>query len=340
MVAIGLVLVLGALLLQVWLVFSAAPLTPVRVEPLLPDAAETPVDARVELARRYAPWLLHETDEALGRMDVPAAMDFDGDRDATDAWEEMPRHALVPTVYYTVLGTQTHWFLTYHLYHPRDWTRLPLGLQDVHEGDGESMQVVVNRSSDEVVLVTAQAGRHASGYAPVLGVVRSGGETLRSDFEMQGGHPVFFVASQSHAVYGSRDPRAANLLASLRGGVVTYRPAAEGENASEPQPPYGGTEARYRLVSLPAFLDGTTDHPSLFTSTTRYDEDEFPRYHKGDRYSGPFGASRGTSPFAFGFGWRRGETGALFFDPAARYAEAFDIEGAWSREYTERPFHG
>ena len=37
------------------------------------------------------------------------------------------------------------------------------------------------------------------------------------------------------------------------------------------------------------------------------------------------------SPFAVDFGWREGTVGALFFDPARRYAEVLGVEaGRWS----------
>lgn len=333
-------LALVALLLggQAWLVLTASPMLPVREETLLPDAAEAPVDDDLALASLFAPWILHETHRELGRQDIPTAMDFDGDRDATDNWEEMPRHALVPTVYYTVVTTSTHAFITYHLYHPRDWTQVMVGLHETHEGDGENVQVVVDLANMSAVLLTTQAHRDAWSYAPVPGPITVGSEALRGDFEVVLGHPSVYVESGGHGIYGSRDPRAANRLARIGHPIVTYRVAEPGETPREPDPPW--TEAApYRLVSLAAFLGNSTDHPTLFASVVDVDGHPTPRYHRGDRYSGPLGPHRGMSPFSLGYGYGRDEIGQLFWDPAGGYHDALRIRTAWSLEYVDdHPF--
>lgn len=330
-------LVAGALVLHVGLVLSASPMHPILVEPLLPDAAHAPVDEHVEAARIYAPWIMHETDEALGRQDIPSAMDFDGDRLGVNHWESFPRYEILPTVYYTYAETDTHLFLTYHLFHPRDWKPFALGYQDTHEGDGENLQVVVEKANASVVLVTTQAHYDAWSYAPLRGPIRSGAETIRAEFEIATGHPMVYVESEGHGIYGSLDPRAANRLARIGDPVVIHRPANEGEALFEPKAPWNES-APYRLVSLPAFLANATRHEGLFAGYEDVEGRATPRYHKGDRYSGPLGASRGISPFALGFGWSDAEFSSLFWTPAERYLEAYEIDGAWSTHYVVTPF--
>lgn len=329
------VAVVAALALGVhgFLVLSASPLLPLRVDPLAPDAAFAPVDMHIDAARLYAPRILHETSAELGRQDVPSAMDFDGDREGANNWETFPRFEIVPTVYYTFSETSTHIFLTYHLYHPRDWKRVPLGIQDAHEGDGENLQVIVEKANASVVLLTTQAHYDSWSYAPLHGAIHSGAQTLRGDFEIATGHPIVYVESEGHGIYGSHDPRAANRLARAGEPVVIYTPPEGNETFREPAAPWNQS-APYRLVSLPAFLANSTEHPSLFAGY----EGRSPRYHKGDRYSGPFGSSRGIAPFALGYGWRDDEFDALFWTPAERYQEELAIEGAWSTEYLVRPF--
>ena len=335
---LGIVLALLALVgVQAGLVLSSSPMHPVRAETLLPDAARAPVDDDLALARQFAPWLLHETHRELGRQDIPSAMDLDGDGDARDDWEDLPRFELVPTVYYTVARSATHVFLTYHLYHPRDWAELQLGLQDTHEGDGESLQVVVSLATMEPVLLTTQAHYDAWSYAPVLGSITIGEETLRGDFDLSTGHVNVYVESGGHGIYGARDPRAANRLARTGHPVVTYRPAEEGETPREPEAPWDEMMT-YRLVSLPALLGNTTAHPGLFAKTIDAQGASFPRYHAGDRYSGPFGPSRGMSPFTLGYGWSREDIGALFWRPAETYPTQLTIRGEWGNETVEHPF--
>lgn len=328
---------LAPLALHATLVLTAAPMLPLVAEPTLPDAAEAPVDDVWWIAYAFAPWLYHETHGELGRQDIPAAMDFDGDRDARDNWEELPRYEIVPTLYYTVVETGTHYVVSYHLYHPRDWVRVPLGTQDTHEGDGENVQIVVSKETMEPVLVSTQAHYRMWSYAPFPGGVRSGAETLRGGFELLEGHPAVYVESGGHGIYGALDPRAANRLWRQGEPVVSYKPAAQGEPLAEPRAPWNET-VLYRLVSLPGFLANSTDHPTLFAGEGEFEGRATPRYHAGDRYSGPLGASRGISPFAVGYGWSRGELGSLFWEPGERYAQALDIRGNWSTEVVAHPF--
>lgn len=325
------------LLVHAAFVIAAPPMRPLTIEPLSADRADAPVDDMLWLARAFGPWLIHESDPELGRQDIPAAMDFDGDRDARDNWEDFPSHALLPTVYYTVVETETHYFLSYHVYHPRDWTRLALGIQDTHEGDGENVQVVVSKATMEIVVLTTQAHYKMWSYAPFPGPIRGADETLRGTFEVIEGHPVVLVESGGHGIYGGSDPRAWNRLSRVRDDLVQYKPAAEGENVTEP-PVQTNATIPYRLVSLPAFLSNSTEHPTLFASPVDFEGHAMPRYHAGDRYSGPLGNSRGISPFALGYGWSRGEVGSLFWDPAARYQRALEIDGEWSTEYVGHPF--
>lgn len=334
---VGLLLVAATLGTHVVLVATAPSMVPLRVDPVAPDASLAPEDDMRWLAELVAPWILHETDATLGRQDIPTAMDFDGDNEARDNWEEMPRFELLPTVYYTVVETETHYFVSYHLYHPRDWTRVPLGLQDTHEGDGENAQVVVDKSTMSAVILTTQAHYDMWSYSTGAAGVSHGAQTMRGDFEIISGHPVIYVESGGHGIYGSHDPRAANRLAHPAAPVVTYRPAEIGEPVREPGAPWNET-MRYRLVSLPAYLDKNTAQPSLFAGGGSYEGHMTPRYHAGDRYSGPLGNSRGISPFALGYGWSRGEIGSLFWSPAERYQEALTIEGNWSATYVSHPF--
>ncbi|HJQ69536.1 MAG TPA: hypothetical protein VKA70_11210 [Blastocatellia bacterium] len=44
------------------------------------------------------------------------------------------------------------------------------------------------------------------------------------------------------------------------------------------------------------------------------------------------------SPFALDFSFKRGTLGALFFNPAKRYADRLKIAEPWSREYVNYPF--
>ena len=132
------------------------------------------------------------------------------------------------------------------------------------------------------------------------------------------------------------------------GRGLLFRPARAGEEVNEPANTSSG-EVAYQLDSItmklwPLLRDGRlTGDGMLLDGSYRYQDDlvdikEVPRFYDGNRFSGPFGSDRGISPFALDFTFDRGTLGALFFNPARRYAERLTMTGPWSREYISYPF--
>ena len=347
---------LGAWLL--WLNTRPAPLV---LAPLAPSAGTPLVDAQLELAARLAPFVYHEFDPTRGREDVPAPVDFDGDLDGENAWENFARFELVPTVYYAVLETGTHWFLTYHLFHPRDWVRFDLGLHLSHENDGENLQVVVSKTSEEPVLLFAQAHYRGVAYANPGSGFGDGRVALRGPFlrvdadgmpSSSGAHAGVFVESGGHGIFSALDPHAGVTVGPdgearfERAGWV-MRAARAGEALAEPGL-VSGAVVPYRLESLEAKLwpllatGELVGEGRLLDRPLRYEDEriaiDVPRYYEADRFSGPFGPDRGIAPFAVDFRFGAGEVGALFFGPAARYAALLGVPEPWSLEYVAYPF--
>ncbi len=343
---------------------------PLRIEPLQRHDAPLVVDDDLALARRYAPAIFHAVDATRGRQDLPTRVDFDGTLRGDDNWESFPRWELPPVAYYAVLRTETHLFLTYHLFHPRDWEPVRLGVHLTHENDGENLQVVVDRASGAVVLLFTQAHYVGGVYAGVEGgapaVFGDGAEDVRGTFRLfdddgrpdpDGTHAGVFVQERGHGIYGLTDSCAevvvdgAGVARFDEAGLVLL-PAAPGEAPGEPDlvgiGPGPAPVARYRLESTvarlgPAFRDGTLvgeggllDRPLRFTSPLL--TVDVPRYYEADRFSGPFGPDRGISPFAVDFDFGEGEVGALFFDPARRYADRLRVPEPWSLAYEAHPF--
>ena len=295
--------------------------------PLLANRGAPPqADPRLEIARRYAPYIRHATSEPGGRQDVPSNVDFDGDLTGNNNWENFERFELKPTAYYAVLETRTHYFVAWHLFHPRDWSRYPLGLNDTHENDGENLQVVARKSDGTPVLLWTQAHYRAQ---------------VHRQFEIIGGtHPVVYVEAEGHGIYGSAPGRS--------GTSLLFRPAEPGETVREPDRfdrgtyPYQLDSTTYKL--WPLLRDGRlAGDGKLLDGSCRYQDalvtvPQVPRYYDADRWSGPLGSDRGISPFALDFSFRCGTLGALFFNPAQRYQEQLHITGPWSTEYLDYPF--
>lgn len=339
-----------------------------RVEgPLRGTTAPLATDAWLEVARRFAPVVYHAVHPTEGRQDLPTRVDFDGDLRGAGNWDAMAAFELPPVVYYAALETETHLFLTYHLFHPRDWSYVRAGFHETHENDGENLQVVVDKASGRPVLLTTQAHYFSDVYAARGAGFRAGcepvqdvGLLLHDDegrVDAAGLHVGVFVQDYGHGIYGALDTGTG--LAFDAAGQVTFpdhglvlRAARPGEGAPEPdlaraaRRPAGTVPyhlasttaglwpllARGDLVGEGALLDGAVplDRPGARVLV--------PRYYEAARFSGPFGPDRGISPFAFDFSFYQGQIGALFFDPAGRYPEGLDVPRPWSTRYLGDPF--
>lgn len=336
--------------------------TPLRVEPLRRVERPLLTCAHLELARTYAPAIYHAIDPEGGRQDLPTRVDFDDTLRGDDNWETFPRWELPPVVYYAVLETRTHWFLSYHLFHPRDWEPLRLGVHDTHENDGENLQVVVDKQSGRVVLLFTQA--HYFGYAYWNdGAGFTDGDEQREATVLlvddagrpspDGRHAGVFVEPRGHGILGALDEDAGVVVgpdgaARFESGGLVLLPAAAAEAGGVREPAADAVRATYALESTtlrlwPGLRDGSIlGEDGLYDGECDYTCPEVsigvPRYYEADRFSGPFGADRGISPFAVDFSFWSGELGAIFFDPARRYAACLGVPAGWSTEYIEYPF--
>ena len=353
-----------------WLLHGSCA-APLATFPLARVDAPLLVDEHLELARRYAPWILNEVDRdpERGRQDLPTRADFDGNLRGDDNWERFDHFELPPVVYYAVVGSETHWFLTYHLFHPRDWTPFDLGLHLTHENDGENLQVVVERRSGRVVLLLAQAHYDGRAFANPGSGFADGDEPIRGPLilvdgdgriDPQGEHAVVTVERCGHGIHGLADEAidvefASDGRARFGEAGLVLRPARKDESVAEPRLDAGddasvgaGSPVPYALASTVAsFWPGLRDgwlvgEDGLFDGSLELVTPELtigvPRYYESNRFSGPFGDDRGISPFAVDFEFGEGEVGALLFDPARRYSACLEVPDPWSLRYVEFPF--
>lgn len=316
-----------------------------------------------QIVEQYAPFIYAATDKSGGRQDIISNVDFDGDLVGNNNWENFDRFELKPTVYYAILETETHYFVSYHLFHPRDWNHFSFWLNDTHENDGENFQVVVRKSDSRVVLLWTQAHYSSSVHTSPGSGIESGATSVNGEFQIvdsngvlnnKGTHACVFVESQGHGIYGTLGSDSevrvnSDGSYSFKGGSgLLFRHVQASEEVSEPLNTNSG-EAAYQLDSTTMKLwpllrdESLAGDGKLLDGSYRYQDDlvdvnAVPRFYDANRFSGPFGSDRGISPFALDFSFDRGTLGALFFNPAKRYAERLMITGPWSREYVNYPF--
>jgi len=291
-----------------------------------PTAAPGPPASHQEMARHYAPVIRQGV---ASDQDFITAVDFDGDWIGNNNWENQPTGDLSAYVYYSVVETETHWFLFYALFHPRDYTPKPCeGTGGCHENDLESIQLVVAKDGTLFgKLLAAETLAHDAIYLyPVDSSVQPNALKAAGRIRFEESHPVVYIETYGHGIYGTRRI--------LVPGKVTYR---VGDVAEVPE----GIEddnASYRLVLI---CETLWTHRHEIGSGRAFDQPFDYRGHvlpaaiDGD----DFGEDRANTPW--GYNQATGDTlsrGDWFLDPAKALTYHAHFDGDFSLEYVYNPY--
>ena len=350
-------------LFAVLLLFVACQSTPEN-KPLKSVTVELYQDQYKDLALKYAPFIYHSIemeDREKGRQDLPTRMDYDGDWRGDNNWDNFAKYKLPPVIYYGFLQSKTHYFISYHIFHPRDWSTVNLGLHESHENDGENLQVVVDKKTGRVLCLYTQAHYFGYVYTPANSLIGPSKQSLRGRLVLvnekgqpdpAGHHPAIYVQSGGHGIYSVTD-KCSQVTISKVGAMafsdtgILFRPGKAGDEFAEPKIVDKAT-VPYELASTIKTLWPRYQNRTLMGTGNLLDggvplqgkEESFivPRYYEANRFSGPFGPDRGISPFALGFRFCKGELGNLFFDPAQTYKDNLTVPEEWSLDYIDSPF--
>ena len=167
---------------------------------------------RADLAMHWAPVHYMDVDptgsHALsGRADYIARIDFDGDWNGRNNWENAgaASASFAAHAYYSVVETGSHWYLVYLFYHPRDWTDFFFDTE--HENDAEGVLLSVERDASTYgVLRSAVTVAHTDfySYVPAGSSWTSGTENVDGDLQMVSyagsQHPVTAQESKGHGL--------------------------------------------------------------------------------------------------------------------------------------------
>ena len=266
----------------------------------------------------------------------PVALDFDENWDASDNWEHLDTGSHEGVVYYSYVSTSTHWYLGYYLYFPvRGYLALPpmpmyenlmTGLILVVAKDGSTFGAPVLMET----IVEDHFLQYAAETSPLEGLAALDG-AFRWDpsFSLQH-HPLLYVRSGDHGVFGDVDPAASIGAWELNGFP-------------------GGDGLVYR------FEGGTTEAPTGLSGTVPYRMEPLDdalwdrRNHIGPEQLfdafGHFAGSNGGPPHSvppWGFAdtahpdWPAGE---ILYNPADLVRRHFDTGwGDFSLDYTYNPY--
>ncbi len=291
-----------------------------------PTAAPGPPASHQELARHYAP-VIHQG--VASDQDFITAVDFDGDWVGSNNWENQPTGDLSAHVYYSVAETETHWFLFYALFHPRDYTRDPCEKSEgCHENDMESIQMVVAKDGTpfgKLLAVETLAHSHIYLYAADRSVAGSFLK-IRGSVRLEGSHPVVYVETYGHGIYAHRKI--------LLPHTVVYR---VGERAEAPES-LKDDDVSYQLVSIYDTLWTHRDEIGpgrAFDHPFSYRGHVLPAAIDGEDY----GQDRANTPW--GYDQETGDVlsrGDWFLDPAQALTYHASFEGEFSRKYVYNPY--
>ena len=297
--------------------------------------AEAPSSEAEALIERWAPAFLQQVSDAHPERDRPLRVDFDGDWDATNNWEHLtPQMAgAKPVVYASAILSESHAYLTYTLFYPRDWA-WPICVSYVcHDNDLEVALVIVKRGArpEESELCMLETKAHRRYVAE-----------RASDIERDSaGRPWIEIESEGHGMLPMARGHAPE-PGSLR---FVYRSPQAPVAASE----VGRTEA-YEIVSLAQTLWKNRAPDATRGRLWSEGESGFLGYAgaRQGRLGFLLGASMATNAYAGGvrppWGLRAtaGARGDWFLDPAfvalARHGDWLGGTKAVSLEYVYNPY--
>lgn len=267
-----------------------------------------------DLARHYAPVIRQG---AITDQDYITAVDFDGDWVGNNNWENQPTGDLSAYVYYSVIESETHWFLFYSLFHPRDYTYEDCRTSGgCHENDLESIQLTVEKDGTRFGRPKAlETLAHNAIYLYIFD------DTVGGNFldvtamaTLEGDHPVVWVEALGHGIYGYRGTGSLINPYLFRGGVVIYQ---LGEEAEVPQS-VNDEHVSYKLVPIYDTLwSRRTDigDGSTFDGPFVYRGESLPKAIDGDDFS----TDRANTPWGYYLDNGRGAiTGRLVSGPGQR----------------------
>ncbi len=183
------------------------------------DATVVRADARVEskaeelsrLARLYAPVFYQDSDNRDYHADYVVAVDYDGDFVGNNNWDNLEALGVdrKGVIYYAGIETETHWFLYYLAFHPRDWDiscqPIPLGPDLCHENDMEGAMVMVEKDqagSTRFLLMATEAHNNLDIFTNDSGISALGSSHFHDTavtFE-DSTHPELYIESKGHGI--------------------------------------------------------------------------------------------------------------------------------------------
>ncbi|WP_148715934.1 hypothetical protein [Chitinolyticbacter meiyuanensis] len=203
-----------------------------------------------ELAYRHAPVHYQDTDNSDYASEYLTAFDYDGDWNGANNWDRRGNGLWPATVYYSVVESCSHHFISYAFYHPRDWS--DTAFDNEHENDLEGAIIAVRKDGStwgrvEGMITVFHNDFYA--YTPVGSPLVNGNESIDGtlSLEQHNGVPRPKTAQEAKGHGLKAWPYITNFTGAANQDGVIYYPTQ-----GNPEVPASGNDraVAYRLVSM------------------------------------------------------------------------------------------
>ncbi|WP_196884951.1 hypothetical protein [Aureivirga sp. CE67] len=287
---------------------------------------------RANVAFHHAPIHIQDVDRtgkySLGGVsDYVTAVDFDGDWNSSNNWNNISTASQAKAVcYYSVSETSTHYYVVYSFFHPRDWTdNFFLYSLDQHENDLEGILHIIKKDG--------------STYGTLQGIVTvfhlnfysfkpSGSPLTNGNEDIDGICDTEYYAGSYRAIT-SQEAKGHGIKTypTLKPGGSDYVKYYPSLTTSEyPSSPYD-QHVKYKLVDI-FEPNGFWDHRwnSQFLINGAY----FPNTKTSN--------GQANAPWNWNDGNDNVGTGIIATDPAALTNDYFNNLGTFSSSYVYNPY--
>ena len=264
-----------------------------------------------EIAIHYAPRIDQAVNVLLsagGRGDFITAVNYDGDWSCLNNWENLRTGDLGAVVYYSVQETDTHYYIGYYFYHPRDDAEIWL---DMHENDLEGVMLCVPKSAEGYEFPTMMYTQgHGNLFFYLMGADRAddmlagshyGGNLAYAVMGDNCHRPAIYICpngtlkNQGHSVESADNH---STYWSVGNSGVRYVYGGKAETPRFWNGPFENNVCSYDLRPLDelwAFRNGPYDGSGVFGSYGAFDGDNW----GGDKANPPW-AWRNKTVYGFG----------------------------------------
>ncbi|MCZ2149474.1 MAG: hypothetical protein LC126_17085 [Bryobacterales bacterium] len=308
------------------------------------------------LVEHHAPMVAQET-WWTPKADIPTRFDYDNDLLGDNNWDDLDKGTSQAYVHYAVMETSTHWFIIYNLFHPRDYSDKCVA-GSCHENDNEGIILTIQKDGSRFgKLLVMETLAHDNIYSFVNdGSIGNGIHDIDGKIDFHdGSHPIIFVESGGHGIYGSSYAKASRYnvakdeFTAGTGNTFIYKGVAE--RAKHANDRNVGYELLPILTKWWPYVESNAPNQRMF--------DEFGPYQPfgnrpgikvskmGHTFYGRKEAANKAKPF---WGWHDNRTlkagvlapGEWGLDPAYGVTRdlSFPSGMAFSLDYTNNPYLG